>query len=299
MPKVIITGGTGLIGRNLTEFLRNQGYEVAVLTRDPRRNGEYKWDIRKQYIDPEIFNKTQAIIHLAGADVADKPWTASRKQEILDSRTQTAAMLLDHVKDHPHTIRTFISASAVGYYGDGKSQVLTEDSPSGSGFLSEVCRQWEPAAGAFSAIGIRVCKLRIGFVLSPDGGALPKMDLPNRFGLGTYFGSGTQFISWIHIKDLCWIFQHVLENEQLHGAYNACAPNPVNNLQMTKDISAAWNKPFLPLPAPEFILRALLGERAELLLMSSRCSTDKIHQAGFRFLFSELPSALQDIYQNK
>jgi uncharacterized protein len=298
MAKVIITGGTGLVGKALVSLLAKDGYETAILTRHPAKSNEYQWDIEKSYIDPHVLEGAGHIIHLAGASVADMPWTAVRKKEIINSRVRSAARLHDLLKNNPNQVRTFISASAVGYYGDGGDKWQTEDTPAGSDFLADVCRKWEAAADSFSDLGLRICKLRIGIVLSHAGGALPKMDLPLKFGIGAYFGDGRQFLPWIHIHDLCRIFVQALENENMSGPYNACAPYPVSNKEMSRQIAIALNRPFLPLPAPAFAIKAILGEGAQILLNSNRCTSDKIRQTGFRFLYPDIGSTLHDIYKN-
>lgn len=297
MHKVIISGGTGLVGRELCRQLIQKGYEPSILTRSPKKPNEYQWDIEKQTIDSRVLDGAVAIIHLAGAAVADEAWTPKRKAEIIGSRVNSAKLLYDLLRSHPHTVNTFLSASAVGWYGDGGSQWQTEDMPSGRDFLAEVCRNWEASADRFSELGLRVAKLRIGIVLSKEGGALPKMGLPARFGIGGYFGSGEQYMPWIHIEDLAAMFIHVLEKADMQGAYNACAPQPITQKDMMCAIAKAHGMPCLPVPTPAFILRTLMGERAGILLVSNRSSAEKVLQSGFRFHFSDIGNALADIYQ--
>ena len=234
MGKVIITGGTGLVGKRLTELLIDKGYEVNILTRKPRKVNEYKWDISKDIIDEKAFDGATAIVHLAGAGVADQRWTEERKKEILESRTRSTRLLYAYLSKGNHSIQTFLSASAVGYYGDRKNELLTESSSNGSGFLPEVCKIWEEESERMALLNIRVSKVRIGIVLSKCGGALPKLDLPMRLGLGAYIGDGKQFVPWIHIDDLCGIFIHLLENKSLIGVFNGCAPD-INCLLYTSD----------------------------------------------------------------
>lgn len=299
MPKVIISGGTGLIGQELCRQLEKKGYEAAILTRKPSKPNEYQWDVGAQTIDERVLDGAVGIIHLAGAAVADKAWTAARKAEIIDSRVNSAALLFDTLKKYPHRITAFLSASAVGWYGDGGDRWQTEDRPAGNDFLGEVCRKWESAADRFGDLGLRVAKLRIGIVLSRAGGALPKMGLPARFGIGGYFGSGQQYMPWIHIEDLAALFIHALENDTMHGPYNACAPEPITQKAMMCAIAKAHGMPCLPVPAPAFVLRTLLGERAGLLLNSNRCSAEKTARTGFRFQYTGIDEALRSIYQNK
>lgn len=296
MTKVIITGGTGLVGQRLTTLLTMKGFEVAILCRNPKKKSEYKWDIETGYIDEKVFEEASAIIHLAGAGVADKRWTEARKKEIIESRTKSAQLLYDYLSKGNYPIQSVISASAVGFYGDRENELLTEDSSNGTGFLAEVCQVWEDAAEKFASLKIAVSKIRIGIVLSKDGGALPKLDFPIKFGIGAYIGDGKQFVPWIHIDDLCGIFIHLLEHQNLHGTYNGCAPDIKTNKQMSETIAAVLHRPFIPFPAPEFILKTVMGEMASMLLMSNNCSSQKIINAGFQFEYPTLQQALQNIY---
>ena len=296
MKKVIITGGTGLVGQRLTTLLKHKGFEVNILCRNPKRPNEFKWNIDEHYIDERVFEQASAIIHLAGAGVADKRWTEERKKEIIESRTKSARLLYKYLSGSKYPVASFISASAVGFYGDRKSELLTEDSANGSGFLAEVCKVWEEEAEKFSALNIAVSKIRIGIVLSKDGGALPKLDFPIKFGIGAYIGDGKQFVPWIHIDDLCNIFIHLLE-KNLHDTYNGCAPDIKTNKEMSETIAMVLHRPFIPFPAPGFILKTVMGEMASMLLMSNNCSSQKIINTGFVFQYPELKEALQNIYE--
>ena len=296
MKKVIITGGTGLVGQQLTTLLKHKGFEVNILCRNPKRPNEFKWNIDEHYIDERVFEQASAIIHLAGAGVAEKRWTEERKKEIIESRTKSARLLYKYLSGSKYPVASFISASAVGFYGDRKSELLTEDSANGSGFLAEVCKVWEEEAEKFSALNIAVSKIRIGIVLSKDGGALPKLDFPIKFGIGAYIGDGKQFVPWIHIDDLCNIFIHLLE-KNLHDTYNGCAPDIKTNKEMSETIAMVLHRPFIPFPAPGFILKTVMGEMASMLLMSNNCSSQKIINTGFVFQYPELKEALQNIYE--
>jgi len=296
MKKVIITGGTGLVGQRLTTLLKHKGFEVNILCRNPKRPNEFKWNIDEHYIDERVFEQASAIIHLAGAGVAEKRWTEERKKEIIESRTKSARLLYKYLSGSKYPVASFISASAVGFYGDRKSELLTEDSSNGSGFLAEVCKVWEEEAEKFSALNIAVSKVRIGIVLSKDGGALPKLDFPIKFGIGAYIGDGKQFVPWIHIDDLCNIFIHLLE-KNLHDTYNGCAPDIKTNKEMSETIAMVLHRPFIPFPAPGFILKTVMGEMASMLLMSNNCSSQKIINTGFVFQYPELKEALQNIYE--
>ncbi|MBK6273962.1 MAG: TIGR01777 family protein [Saprospirales bacterium] len=297
MKKIIITGGTGLVGKRLTTFLQEKGYEVNILCRNPKQPNEYKWNIEANFIDEKVFENAIAIIHLAGAGVADKRWTDERKQEIIDSRVKSTQLLFQYLAKGKHQIQSFISASAVGFYGDRKNELLTEASSNGTGFLAEVCQLWENEVEKIASINIAVSKIRIGIVLSKDGGALPKLDFPIRFGIGAYIGNGKQFVPWIHIDDLCQIFYHLFEHKNQNSTYNACAPDVKTNKEMSKTIAHVLHRPFIPFPAPEFVLKTVMGEMAAMLLMSNNCTSKKIQQTGFVFQFPTLEKALENIYQ--
>jgi len=297
MQKVIITGGTGLVGKRLTNLLQQNGFEVNILCRNPKNKNEYKWDLENNFIDVNVFIGAIAIIHLAGAGVADARWTNARKKEITDSRIQSAAILYQYLSKEQHHIQSFISASAVGFYGDRGNELLTETSTNGTGFLAEVCQLWENAADKMTELNITVSKVRIGIVLSKDGGALPKLDFPIKFGIGAYIGNGKQYVPWIHVDDLCQIFIHLLKHKNLNGIYNACAPDIKTNKQMSQTIASVLHRPFIPFPAPSFILKIVMGEMASMLLMSNNCSSQKITQSGFTFLYPTLENALKNIYE--
>ena len=297
--KVIVTGGTGLVGNKLVANLKQNGYEVNILCRNPKKANEYKWNIENRTIDETVFDGASAIIHLAGAGIADERWSESRKKEIIESRTKSAELLYNYLSKINHNITSFISASAVGFYGDRENELLTEDSKNGSGFLAEVCQLWENAADKFNSLNISVSKIRIGIVLSKDGGALPKLDFPIKFGIGAYIGNGKQYVPWIHIDDLCKIFIYVLEHQNLNGTYNACAPETITNKEMSKTIAKVLNRPFIPFPAPAFILNTVMGEMATMILMSTKCTSKKIIETGFTFQYPNLTLALENIYNAK
>jgi hypothetical protein len=300
MPqKVLITGGTGLIGSRLTELLLEKGYEVAYLSRrksEGTRVKAYLWDLEKGYVAEEAIGGADCIIHLAGAGVADERWTARRKKEILESRTQSSRLLYEGLQRVPNQVKTFLSASAIGIYGaDRGDQLLTETSPPGSDFLAEVTKAWEGAVQPVAGLGIRTVLLRIGIVLSGKGGALAKMAQPVRLGAGSPLGSGKQWVSWIHVDDLCRLFMYALENPGVRGPYNAVAPEPATNEALTKQIAEVLGKPlFLP-NVPAFALRLAVGEMADAVLGSAKVSSQKVAQAGFTYQFPTLTPALQDL----
>lgn len=297
--KVLITGGTGLIGSRLTELLIESGYEVSYLSRS-KGNGrikKYVWDIYKKYIDQDAIKNADYIISLAGANVFEKKWSKEFKKEILDSRVQSTNLLYDQLRSTPNNVKAFISASAIGYYGfDTGSEWINEQDKPGDDFLSEVVKQWEASTSKIQELNIRTVMFRIGIVLSSNGGALEKLLTPIRFNTGAALGSGKQYVSWIHVDDLCFMMIKALEDETLSGVYNAVAPEPVTNEVLTKEIAHAIDKNiFLP-NVPSIALKFLLGsERASILLGGNRVSSEKIEKAGYKFHFRELNTALQNL----
>ena len=294
---ILIAGGTGLVGMRLSALLTQKGYEVAHLTRATNTNSPYKqylWDVNKGYIeDASALKKVVALINLTGAGIADARWTTARKKEIIESRTQSNA-LLKKAFEQFGAPKTYLSASAIGFYGDRGATLLDEESEAGQGdFLSTTCIAWENAIQSVAATGVRTVIFRIGIVCALEGGALPQTMLPIKFGLGTYFGNGQQFYSWIHIDDLCQLFLTALENQAWQGVYNAVAPTPVTNKDFTKILIGAMRRKALLLPAPAFMMRLILGEMAAIVLFSSNVSAKKVEKMGFLFKYSRLKEALE------
>ncbi|QSE98320.1 TIGR01777 family oxidoreductase [Fulvivirga lutea] len=300
MPKtILITGGTGLVGSRLTELLKEKNFKVRYLSRTAgSKNGvqAYVWDVEKQTIDKSALEGVDAIIHLAGAGVADKKWTAARKKEILESRTRSTQLLHDTLKSINHEVKSFVSASAIGYYGwDTGGVWVKEGSRFGDDFLATVTKAWEEKVDQITELGIRTAKLRIGIVFSEKGGALYEMAKPIKFGVGAPLGSGNQYMSWIHIDDLCNMFIHAVENDDVNDVYNAVGPNPETNKVITKETAKVLNRPcFLP-NVPAFVLKLMLGKRAAMILGGSRVSCEKIQATGFKFSYPTLPEALKDL----
>jgi uncharacterized protein (TIGR01777 family) len=295
--KVLITGGSGLIGTRLTELLLQRQYEVVHIGRQPRRGQvqTFVWDVKKQYVDPQAFEKVDFIIHLAGANVNAHRWTDKFKREILESRTLSTRLLYNELSKRNHQVKFVISASAIGYYGFGREHIwMTEEDEPGTDFMSEVTRQWEDEAIRIESLGIHVARIRTGIVLSDRGGALKTMALPVKFGFGAALGPGDQQISWIHIDDMCALYIHVLE-KQLTGPFNAVTPTPVSNADMMKEIAAVTHRLLLLPNIPKGALRLLFGEMAEVLVEGSRVSPDKIVKTGFGFKFPTLKGALEDL----
>lgn len=300
MSTILITGGTGLVGTRLTQMLVDKGYTVTHLSRTHSNNEQVKtyiWDIGSHMVEDEALQTADYIIHLAGAGIADERWTKERKKVILESRTKSATLLIDRLKELKLQPKAFVSSSAIGYYGDRQHHILNEDDAPGNGFLSEVCVAWEAAVKPVEALGTRLVMLRTGVVLSAQGGALKEMEKPVKFHLGTYLGSGNQYYSWIHIDDLCRMYIAAIENETMRGPYNAAAPNPVRNKILTKAIADALDINAIMLPAPTPALKLALGEMAATVLDSTRVSSNKIEETGFTFEFAEVEKALEDVYE--
>lgn len=302
MPKVLIAGGSGLIGQRLSQLLSEKSYAVAHLSRRRRADYPYElyqWDVDKQEIDVAAVEGADYIINLAGAGIVDKRWTNQRKKVIIESRTESTRLLLKAIKECQHKPKAYISGSAIGYYGDRGNELLTETSPAGKDFLAESTTAWEAAVQEVAETGIRTAYIRIGIVLSTQGGALPKMLIPFYFFLGTYFGNGRQWHSWVHIDDLCQMFIWAMEKEQTSGAFNGVSPRPLTNKDLTLAIGRARDQFFIPLPAPAFILRLGMGEMVSTILNSSKVSSQKAQEHGFEFAFPEAETAVRDVLKRK
>jgi len=295
--RILITGASGLVGSHLTERLLKNGYDVAHLSRGTKGAvPTFQWDVDSGNLDAKAFEGVDAIIHLAGASVADKRWTKKRKKEILDSRVKSTQLLFNELQKNKHIVRQFISASAIGYYGlTDDEKVFKENDLPGSDFLAQVTRQWEHEVEKFSSIGIREARMRIGVVLAKEGGALEPISKTVKYYLGAPLGSGDQYMSWIHIDDVCGLFIHALENQDLSGPVNAVAPNPVTNKALTRAVADHLGKPMFFPAVPHFALRIILGEMADMVTRGSKISADKAIQSGYRFKFKTLDAALDDL----
>lgn len=297
MQNILITGGSGLVGQRITTLLEKKGYQVAWLSRSAQATRKsFTWDIEKQQIDSNAIEWADAIIHLAGAGVAEKRWTSERKKLILESRIQSTQLLFAALEKAENRPNTFISASAVGYYGFNTGTTLVdESSPTGTDFLAEVVKAWENEVKKMESLDIRTVLLRIGIVLDAAGGALGELLKPP---VVAPLGSGDQWMSWIHIKDLARMFIYALEKTTLQGIYNAVGPNPATNQQLTQEASYAKGKTYLGIGVPGFVLKMVLGEMAAMVLGGNRVSCQKIQKAGFQFEFYELSAALRDIFHS-
>ncbi|NJB84526.1 hypothetical protein GGR26_000271 [Lewinella marina] len=297
MAVVLIGGGTGFVGMHLSRRLRRDGHEVRHLSRSPDPDAEfpaYYWDVDIGAIDETAFRDVSYVINLAGAGIADARWTDERKRVIIRSRTESTRLLTATLSRLGITPALYLSASAIGYYGDRGEELITEDAPPGHGFLSESCLAWETAVEEVSRLGIPTFINRTGIVLHPDEGALQKMLIPLNAWTSTYFGSGQQYYSWIHIEDIVGIYAYALEH-RLTGIYNGCSPNPVRNRHFAAALGPALGKSALVLPAPEAALKLALGEMSHTVLDSARCSADRIQGAGYRFAYPELSQALEQL----
>ncbi len=299
MQSILITGGTGLIGSTLCKLLIEKGYKVFVLTRSSQTIAGTKrayWDPDTHTIDTKSVAEADIIIHLAGTNIGGGRWTKQRKQQILSSRVETANLVFNSIKKSPKKPHTFISASAVGYYGAVTTdQIFTEDSNPSDDFLGTVCRKWEEASYPFQSLGLRTVILRTGVVFSPKSGALSKMALPFKFGMGAVLGSGWQHLPWIHINDLCQIYQNAIQDDQMSGVYNAVAPEHVNNRSFTEALSQVLNRKIWLPAIPGSLLTLLLGEMSKMVLEGSRVSSEKLLKSGFKFRFPLLLDALKDV----
>lgn len=297
MSHILIAGGSGLVGARLSAMLRERGYETALLSRNSSSNGikTFQWNPASGAIDRAAVEGASAVINLAGAGIADRLWTPARKRLIIESRTQSTALLKQAIATASNRVETYLSASAIGYYGHAGDALLEETAPAGKGFLAESTNAWESAFRELESLHIRSAAFRIGIVLSPEGGALAKILLPFKARVGSYFGDGSQWYSWIHIDDVCRIFIHALENPEVRGIYNAVAPHPVSNKELVETIGKVLGGPNLIAPVPAFLLRTGMGEMADVILNSNRVSSRKIEATGFSFRFPQLKPALEDL----
>jgi uncharacterized protein (TIGR01777 family) len=285
-----------LVGKKITQLLESEGNAVAWLSRNPKKNSQksFAWDIDKNTIDPAAIEWADGIIHLAGEGVAEKRWTEGRKKSILESRTQSTALLYEAIMKAKNKPEAFISASAVGFYGfDTGDKTVDENTKSGSDFLAQVVVAWENEVKKIADSGIRTVLLRIGIVLDKDGGALKEMMKPP---VAAPLGSGNQWMSWIVIEDLARMFSFAIKNEKISGIYNAVGPHPATNAELTKAAAKNAGKPFIGFGVPGFGLKLILGEMAMMVLGGNKVSSKKIQKEGFKFNFSELDKAMEGVY---
>ena len=299
METILITGGTGNIGKELSSLLLSRGYCVAVLTRKKNiqdsRIKHFHWDVKNKTIEKGAFEHVTTIVHLAGANIGEKRWSEKRKNEIYNSRVLSVKFLLEYIKEHDIKINHIISASAIGYYGAINSELIyTEDNCQGHDFLAKTCFDLETATLNFNHIGVQTSILRIGVVLSLYGGLMKKTIKYARKHINPKLGTGSQYINWIHIEDLCRIFVHTIE-QSIYGVYNAVATEKNKNVDFTQSVSRILQKPNLSPSIPSFFLKIVFGEMASILLYGSRVSNDKIKKTDYTFKFDQLDSALKNL----
>jgi uncharacterized protein (TIGR01777 family) len=295
---ILITGGSGLVGKQLTKLLLQKGYTVSYLSRKENNIPQvktYLWDIEQGKIDENCINGVDIIVHLAGAGIADKRWTDDRKKEISNSRTHSIRLIYDLLKKHPNQVKKVISASATGYYSDRGDDLMTEASSPAADFLGKCCVAWEQAVDEGEALGLEILKFRTGVVLTDEGGALKQLALPIKFGFGAALGSGQQWIPWIHWQDTVEMYLFGIENT-LTGVYNMVAPNPVTNRKLTIAVAIQLNRPLWLPKVPAFALKLAFGEMSTVVLGSTKVSAEKIEKTGFQFKHPTIKEAIREIY---
>jgi len=289
--KCVISGGTGFLGRRVVERLKQDGHQVGVWSR--KAAAPYNWDPLSGAPSPQSVDGADVVIHLAGETVAQR-WNDKVKQRIRDSRVRGTHSLVDTIAAVQNRPKVLVSASAIGFYGDRGDEILTETSAGGSGFLVDVCREWESEADRAQALGLRVVKLRIGFVLGKEGGAMAQMLPAFRLGVGGRLGSGQQWMPWIHAADVVEMVAHAATNAGVSGVWNATSPNPVRNSDFTRELAHAVHRPAI-FPVPPFALKILFGELAQHMMDSARVIPEAALKAGFRFRYPEIGAALREL----
>jgi len=297
--RVLLTGGTGFIGKNLTKLLIQSGYSVSVLTRNLKQNSVdvfyYRWDVARGQIDEKAVLKADYIIHLAGEGIADKRWTSKRKLAIIESREKSIQLIYDVLKRNDKKLEAFVSASGIGIYGAvNGSEICTEDTLAVNDFLGYTCQKWEAAADTMESLGIRTVKIRTGLVLGKDDGFLKKMAPLFKLNLGSALGSGKQYMPWIHIDDLCAIYLEAVRNDKMSGAYNATINDSTTNDSFSKTLAKMYGYSIWLPNVPAFFLKIALGEMAQILLTGRRVSSEKIEKMGVQFRFKNLEDALNN-----
>ena len=299
----MIAGGSGLIGRYLTSSLLARGYKVSHLSRKTNQFGRvrvYRWDPGKLFIDPDAFNGIDCIINLAGENLGEKRWTRNRKEAIISSRVESTRFLYETISKKNIQINTFISASAIGYYGTTTTdKIYNEDDAPASDFLGSTCKEWEERADLFIKLGVRTIKIRTAVVLEKNDSAFSNLMKSAKFGFLVQVGSGRQFMPWIHITDLCNIYIKAIEDQSMIGPYNAVSPHHVSHKDFMKVLSGIIKRPVLFPPVPSFLVKSILGEMADLIIKGSRISSQKIKETGYHFIFDNLDDAIKDIINNQ
>ncbi len=300
---VLITGGSGLIGKYLTSTLLKSDYNVSHLSRNVTRQNKvrvFKWEPDEGYIDTEALKGIDYIVHLAGANIGEKRWSKKRKLEIIRSRVDSVKLIHKYITREGINLKAFISASATGYYGTSTSlQIFNENDPAANDFLGNVCKEWEEATDLFSSTGIRTVKIRTAVVLEKTDSALSKLMKPAKFGFLVKTGNGRQYMPWIHITDLCNIYLLAINKPDMSGSFNAVAPQSVTHSEFVNTLAQVMGKPVSPVHVPGFLLKVILGEMAKVVLKGSRVSSEKIMNEGYLFLYSDLDKALNNVIKGE
>ncbi|OIP02812.1 MAG: TIGR01777 family protein [Bacteroidetes bacterium CG2_30_33_31] len=303
MSKILICGGSGLVGKNLCGSLQDRGYEVAIMSRTKNLYPSiptYLWDLNKNEIDTKALNEAEIIINLAGVNIGEKKWSHKRKNEIVDSRVKSGELIFNSISKTNNKLKVFITASAIGYYGSTTSKIIfEEESKAADDFLGKTCKKWEQVNDKFINIGIRTVAIRTAVVLTKEGGALSKIIMPIKIGIGSAIGNGKQYFPWIHIIDLCGIYIKAIEDQKMTGAYNAVAPEHITNQEFTKKVAQTLKKPFWFPKIPAIFMKLIFGEMAVILLEGSRVSSEKIRASSYKFLHPKVDLALKDLLVNK
>lgn len=314
MKNILIAGGTGTIGIRLCTILLEKGYSVTVLSRKtdinqikPLKALQDKhlhirlahWNVQEQTIEEQAVAEADCIVNLAGAGIADERWSAERKAEMVQSRTQSAALIIKGLRDVNNKVTTVVNSSAIGWYGvdkSGTAKGFTEDMPAANDYLGDTCKAWEDSISGVKELGKRLVIIRTGIVLSKDGGAFVEFEKPLNFRMAAILGNGKQIVSWIHVEDICNIYVHAIENENLHGVYNASAPHPVSNKNLVLAMAKAkYGKGYLPMHVPAFALKIAMGEMSQEVLKSTTANAQKINDSGFVFKYPTIDKAVADL----
>lgn len=303
MAVILISGGTGLVGKALAKHLISQGHEVRILSRNPKSSPQLKsfyWNVDKNEIDENAFYGVEYIVHLAGSGIADKRWTKSRKQNIIDSRVNSMKLITSIVKKKNISLKSFVGSSAIGIYGMITSEkVFTEKDKGKDDFFSQTCTKWEDGYKEIQTLSSKNSVIRIGVVLSKDGGALKRLLPLFQLGLGSAVGSGKQYMPWIHIEDLVSVFYEALFNPNYNGIYNAVSSEETTSNSFSKQLAKSLSKPFFLPNIPAFVLKLAFGEMANILLEGSRVSNHNLLKVGFQFKYPSLSKALEEIVSEK
>lgn len=298
MKKILIAGGTGFVGKHLISFLAEKGYSINVLTRKQGSNSSgniqfFQWDIEKEYIDKKAFENVDTIINLTGANIGEKRWTEKRKSEIINSRIKSIDLLYSYVSEDNFNINTFVSSSAVGFYGAvTTNEIFKETSKSGNDFLASVCQIWENTAMKFNDLGIRTVILRNGVIIGKNGGIYQKLSPSAKLGINVSLGSGKQYLPWIDIRDLVRLYEFILSNSKISGIYNTVSSEQITMSDFSKTLLKSFDKKSIFPNAPAFIIRLLFGKMSAMLLEGSRVSNEKLKGIGFSFEFDTIEKSL-------